>query len=93
MNRALVSILATLTLMFSNIGRGSNTVDLGDINVAGEVRKPSIAWIDSQKAVKDQLPDIFKNEFAEFEAELLKPAVLDSEKSGEINVYPNKKKP
>jgi len=47
-------------------------VDLGETSVNGEVRRPSITWIDSQKSVRDDLPEVFRKEFDEFEGCLLK---------------------
>src|SRR3989338_1957163 len=52
----------------------SKVVDLGEMSVHGEIRRPAITWIDSQKPVKDVLSDIVKKEFERFETELLRQA-------------------
>ena len=49
----------------------SGVIDLGEFSVTGELRKPSIQFIESQKSVREVLPEIFKAEFEEFENTLL----------------------
>lgn len=55
---------------------GGKVVDLGEMSVQGELRKPNISWIDSQKNVRDILPDYLKSEFNSFEAKLVTPAPI-----------------
>lgn len=57
----------------------SKVIDLGEMSVTGEVRKPSIQWIDSQKSVKEHLPSLLKGEFERFEEQLLRPSSLSDE--------------
>jgi hypothetical protein len=43
------------------------------MSVTGEVRKPTIQWIDSQKPVKDSISGFAIKELEAFEATLLAP--------------------
>lgn len=52
-------------------------IDLGDAEVEGELRRPSINWIDSQKNARERLVDVFSSEYDEFQAKLLKPAASE----------------
>lgn len=51
----------------------SKVVDLGELSVNGEVRRPNITWIDSQKLVNEALPGVVKAEIELFESRLLEP--------------------
>ena len=74
----MIGLLLLLPKAMSFAGDSPRTVDLGEMSVNGEIRRPSIQWIDSQKPVKDLLPEIVKIEFERFEAALLAPAQLQS---------------
>jgi hypothetical protein len=52
-------------------------VDLGEISVMGEVRRPNLLWIDSQKSVRELLPEIIKSEYEAYTKELLEPAKVE----------------
>lgn len=54
-----------------NSSRG--VIDLGQLEVEGELRRPSVEWIDSQKRVRDWMPGLHQDEFMRLEAQLLKP--------------------
>lgn len=56
----------------------AGVIDLGQMSVNGELRKPSVTWIDSQKAVKDLIHAYLKPEFDAFESKLLEPAQIPS---------------
>ena len=58
----------------------SKVVDLGEMEVQGDIRRPAITWIDSQKPVKDGLSSIIKTEFERFETQLLAPALAENKK-------------
>lgn len=62
-------LLCTSSWAFAD--NSSQVVDLGQMSVSGDVRKPSISWIDSQKAVRDQIPVFLKCDFEEFEKTLI----------------------
>lgn len=48
-------------------------IDLGQIEVEGEVRRPQVTWIDSQRRLRDQMPGFHQQEFYRLEAQLLAP--------------------
>jgi hypothetical protein len=54
-----------------------SVIDLGQLEVEGEIRRPNINWVDSQKRVKDMLPGFHQAEFKSVEDQLLKPASID----------------
>jgi hypothetical protein len=56
----------------------SSVVDLGQVSVTGEVRRPAISWIDSQKAAREAVPGLLKSEFEKYEENLLKASSIDS---------------
>lgn len=56
-------------------------IDLGQTSVNGELRKPAISWIDSQKSVREALSDHLRVELKAFEAEVLSTPSLNEESS------------
>ncbi len=48
-------------------------LDLGELEVEGEVRRPPVDWIDSSKRIKGQIPALYASQFRKLEEELLKP--------------------
>ena len=48
-----------------------NVINLGTEEIQGELRRPKVDWIDSQKRVKAWLPLIHEKQFVRLEAELL----------------------
>jgi len=85
-------ILATLLLNFllaaphasadaatDQAPRASKKVlDLGELEVDGEVRRPNVNWVDSQKRVREMLPELHRGEFHAIEETLLKPARIQA---------------
>ena len=67
----LFTLLCASSWAFADGDDSSKVVDLGQMSVSGDVRKPSISWIDSQKAVRDQIPVFLKYDFEEFERTLM----------------------
>ena len=66
-----------LTLMLSGAAHaGPRGIDLGQIEVEGELRRPQTEWIDSQKRLMEMIPEIHKRAFLQLEQELLKPLTL-----------------
>jgi hypothetical protein len=70
----LIPLSCTPWLALAESNESSQVVDLGQMSVSGDVRKPSISWIDSQKAVRDQVPGFLKYDFEEFERTLIEHA-------------------
>ena len=48
-------------------------LDLGELEITGEVRRPNVGWIRSNKRFNDSLNSITLDEMRKFEKELLKP--------------------
>lgn len=63
----------------------SSVVDLGQLSVTGEVRRPAISWIDSQKSVREMVPALIKIEYDAYEQTLLEPKKLERSESEEKN--------
>lgn len=59
----------------------SQTVDLGQMSVSGEVRRPAINWIDSQRTVKGKIPEFLKADYEQFVQRLLKPELPETSDS------------
>ena len=49
-------------------------IDLGQLEVEGELRRPPVNWIGNMKGLKELLPSLYANEFKRLEEQLLKPA-------------------
>lgn len=65
-------LIATVSQLFAE-EKKSKVFDLGEMSVVGELSKPGIQWIDSQRLIKEQLPQILKAEFERIENKLLQP--------------------
>lgn len=63
--------------------RGS-VIDLGQLEVEGEIRRPPIDWIDSQKRAKQNLLNLYARQFALIEEALLKPASAKPKKEAPV---------
>jgi hypothetical protein len=57
----------------SQSNSGKKVLDLGELEVEGEVRRPPVDWIDSNKRMKQQIPGLYANQFRKLEEELLRP--------------------
>ncbi len=67
----------TLALFFVSAAHaGQRVIDLGQIEVEGELRRPQTEWIDSQKRLMEMIPEIHRRAFLQLEQELLKPLTL-----------------
>ena len=67
--------LASLALQPSDTSRtpsSSKVIDLGDVELSTDVRRPSLTWLDSQKTVRSQLAQLVRRELEEFEESLLR---------------------
>ena len=71
---AFSSILA-LSLMLSvcAFAADKKVIDLGQLEIEGELRRPSLQWLDSQKRLKEWLPRIYAEQFKRLEDELVRP--------------------
>jgi len=65
--------------VLADADESSKVVDLGQMSVTGDVRRPTITWIDSQKTVREKLPSLVKEDYEIFEASLLQPEVAEGE--------------
>jgi hypothetical protein len=63
--------------------RQGQVIDLGELEIEGEVRKPNINWIDSQKKLKNMMPIYHQIEFSNLEKQMLVP---ESPKQAEMNI-------
>src|SRR4051812_40551020 len=73
------------TCFCQNVFANSGVIDLGEMSVEGELRRPSITWIDSQKPVNSVLGAYMDEEFERFESSLLHPATHSVEGSMKSN--------
>lgn len=73
----------------ATVATKNGVLDLGQLEVEGEVRKPGVSWIDSQKKMKGLLPELFKMEMQRLERKMLAPISSDQmakKLEGEQNV-------
>ncbi len=72
-----IHILVLLSFMGAfSVGAAAGekrVLDLGEMEVDGELRRPSLQWLDSSKRAQTLLPELYKTIFAELEAELTQP--------------------
>ena len=48
-------------------------IDLGELEVEGEVKRPQVNYVDSQRKIKESIPEFHREGFTELEDKLLKP--------------------
>lgn len=48
-------------------------IDIGELEVEGEVRRPPVDWIDSSQRMKQEMSNVYIRQFQKLENELLKP--------------------
>ncbi len=71
-----LTFLMGVTLISASVhANEGKVVDLGEMSVQGELRRPAITWIDSQKSVRELMPSIWKSEYESFELQLLEPTL------------------
>jgi hypothetical protein len=68
-----MALILAQILLSSRARSDSNekVLDLGQLDVEGQVRRPTVEWIDSQKSARDRIPNLYIQEFARVERELL----------------------
>lgn len=69
-------LFAVSLFSFCAFGQKQDVLDLGDIEIKGEVRRPNMNLIYSKKYISRAMILIAKEELKKFEKELLKPANL-----------------
>ena len=55
-------------------GAKKKVLDLGEIEITGEIRRPNVNLVYSKKYFSKAMNEMARHEFKQFEAELLKPA-------------------
>ncbi len=70
-------LIAALTISASMAhADGKKVLDLGEMEIDGELRRPSLSWLDSNKRAQALIPELYRRLFAELEGELTKPMTL-----------------
>jgi hypothetical protein len=72
----LVALLGMISIPNSALAKEKKVLDLGELEVDGELRRPSLQWLDSSRRAQELLPELYKNMFAEIENELTKPMTV-----------------
>lgn len=65
--------LGRLTFVYAEDHDTSPVINLGQLSIDGELRKPIVTQIESQKWVRQIIPHYLKFEIGNFETELLMP--------------------
>ena len=52
-------------------------IDLGQLEVEGELRRPNTQWIDSGKPMQAMLPGLYEREFLRLENRITRPLTRD----------------
>lgn len=63
-------------LLFFNSAHAQNVVDLGNLEIAGEVRRPMMEYIDSDLKNRKVIVSLLKDEVLTIEAKLTKETIL-----------------
>jgi hypothetical protein len=53
--------------------KAPKVIDLGELEVEGEVKRPQVNYVDSQRKIKESIPEFHREGFTELENKLLKP--------------------
>ncbi len=69
MKTFLYTLLSFLTLSTPAIAE--KMVDLGEYEIEGQIRKPSIQWIETQKKIQQSIQIVFESQLEKLEKELL----------------------
>lgn len=71
-----IMIVAGLLLSISSqaakppVGK-SRTIDLGQLEIQGELRRPPVNWVGNYKGMREILPVLYSEEFSQLEKEIL----------------------
>ena len=82
--RALLWIAVLSTCVPCAHAADSAVVDLGQMSINGELRRPSVQWIDSKKSLRPELPKIAQEELVRLEEKLLQPAALPGKEAKSV---------
>lgn len=66
-------LLVAAMLSSATIAKAEKVVDLGQLEIEGELRRPNVQWVDSNKKIKEYIVRIYTEQFRRLEDELLKP--------------------
>lgn len=91
LNFLLLLILSSISV-FADSNSPGKTIDLGQLEIEGELRRPNVQWLDSQKRLKEYVSRIYAEQFHHLEDELLKPMThseFESELKKEDNLVSN----
>lgn len=80
MNKFLACLVLIVAASAQAESRKAKVIDLGDIEVNGDVRKPFVQVLDSDQAAVRLVPELSKEELERFEAKLVEFAKPDSKK-------------
>ena len=69
-------LMVIVVLCFSAFGK-QKVLDLGEIEIIGEVRRPNVNLVHSKKYFNKIVSGMIKDELEEFEKELLEPVKVD----------------
>lgn len=81
-----MSAILFLIYLFSN-AQANEVIDLGGLEVQGELRQPSVRFYQSERVSQDVVKEASQKHFEDFEKKLLKPVVV-----GEIQKSQKKEK-
>jgi hypothetical protein len=71
-------VIATLVLMAS-AARADEAIDLGELKVKGDIRRPSVQFFQLKSLHAKQLQELSELSFEEFENQLLHPKEVKNE--------------
>lgn len=71
----LLSVCISMLASFAALA-AERVIDLGQVEIEGELRRPQVRWVDSSKRMKDLLPRIHSERFQAIEKKLLKPLTV-----------------
>jgi len=71
---AAVLLVCGSTAALAAQNAGQKTINIGDLEVRGEVRRPMLQFVDSDRQTMESLADMSRTEFEKYERELLVPA-------------------
>jgi|GEM_PF-2609060 len=75
------SIVILLTISSFSFAKGPKILDLGRIEIEGEVRSPPIKVLDTSESVKKIVKELKVNELGNFEKQMIRPAEFERNRS------------
>lgn len=71
--KSLITSMCLLAVAVTASAKEKKVLDLGELEVDGELRRPSLQWLDSSRRAQELLPELYRNMFLEIENELTRP--------------------